>query len=114
MADADVRLVNLCPHALTIQLQDRQIVLPAEKESARVATQRVPADAVAGVPVSRVLNLETTGLPAPVQGTFYVVSMVVYQANPARADLLCPDTSPEGAVRDEKGQIVAVRGFATY
>jgi hypothetical protein len=53
-------------------------------------------------------------LPAPEKDTYLLVSMMVAQANPHRNDLLVPDTSPSGAIRDDKGRIIAVRGFQTF
>jgi hypothetical protein len=50
-----------------------------------------------------------TGLPAHVPGTWLLVSAMVGAAAVDRFDLLVPGTGPgDGAVRDEKGQIVAV------
>jgi len=56
---------------------------------------------------------EIEGLPDPQPGVVYIVSMVVRQAAQAqgRTDVVSPDTSPQGAIRDEQGRIIAVRGF---
>jgi len=37
----------------------------------------------------------------------------VLHAEFARKDLLAPDTSPTGTVRDEEGKIIGFRGFIT-
>lgn len=50
------------------------------------------------------------GLGDPKPGRVYIVSLVVFGATD-REDVICPDTGPESAVRDEKGRIIAVRRF---
>jgi len=46
--------------------------------------------------------------------TLYIVSTLVAQACKGRKDVVAPDTSPESVVRDESGQIVAVRRFQVF
>ena len=52
---------------------------------------------------------EVTGLPAPQEGIYYLVSSIVADAlrGSGRTDILVPDSGPD-AVR-ENGQILAVR-----
>ena len=49
-------------------------------------------------------------LPAEIEGTYYIVSLIVKQAFPARKDLLVPDTGAT-AVRGSDGQIRYVTRF---
>ena len=44
----------------------------------------------------------------------YIVSTLVAQAIDGRKDIVAPDTSPESAVRDEQGRIVAVKRFQRW
>jgi|GEM_PF-5626123 len=53
---------------------------------------------------------EVVGLPEPEPNTWYIVSLVVFQ-NSDRTDLICPDSGPDSEIRDENGQIVAVKRF---
>lgn len=49
------------------------------------------------------------GLPEPVEGVAYIVSGMVASRVYKRPDVFSPGTGPnDGAIRDEKGQIVAV------
>ena len=48
------------------------------------------------------------GLPVPAEGTMYVVSLLVRQAAPDRADL----ASPGELVRDNAGQPTGCKGLA--
>lgn len=54
---------------------------------------------------------QVTGLPDQEFGTMYIVSSMVASAlKNKREDLIVPDTGAS-AIRDEKGNIVAVQGF---
>lgn len=126
-----MQFVNLTPHAITIHgtrresvlcpntgeliLDDLEVVQTLPSAGlARVATARTLEAPVGDVSFScRVIRQvfgEVTGLPDPVPGTAYIVSVVVLAAlGGARPDVFAPDTGPD-AVR-ENGQVVAVRGL---
>jgi hypothetical protein len=107
--------INLMPHPATLRPASGDDVIVAPSGIiARVASTPggVIGDA-AGIPVYGAPTYgEVTGLPEPVEGTVYIVSGLVAAAVKAaggRADVVSPGTGPQdGAVRDEKGQIVAV------
>ena len=66
---------------------------------------------VNGIPLIRQEYSEIDGLPDPVPGTMYIVSLIVLNAlRPgARYDVCAPATGPnDGAIRDERGQVIAV------
>ena len=47
-----------------------------------------------------------------VKGVIYIVALLVAQVLAGtRTDIICPDTGPDSAVRDEKGMIAGVRRF---
>jgi hypothetical protein len=103
-----MRFINCTPHALTIEglgtIEPSGIV-------PRVATNRQPATEVGGVRLVRTVKGAAEGLPASVDGVVLIVSGMVLDAlGNTRPDVVAPDTGPD-AVRDEKGHIVAVRGF---
>ena len=52
-------------------------------------------------------------LPQPEPGIIYIVSVIVLFAahKIGRTDCISPDTSPESAIRDEKGVIIGVKRF---
>ena len=66
---------------------------------------------VCGIPVVKKKYSKFSGLPPETSGVFYIVSVIVLNLLPKRSDLLCPDTGPESAVRDDKGRIIGVMRF---
>ena len=110
-----MKIINLTPHTVNICDAIGNIVKSYPSEgNARVNTifrELLPID---GVPAKSVSYSETVGLPPGEDGVFYLVSMVVAQANPGRADLFSPNTAPGEVVRDDAGQIVGVKSFARY
>ena len=109
-----MKIINLTPHEITVRLETgEEITFPASGEVARVKTVSEDAGEVAGVPVVTQSYDEIQGLPEPEEGTLYLVSLVVRQAarEQGRTDIISPDTSPQGAIRDEQGRITAVRRF---
>jgi len=106
-----MRLINLTPHPLTLALGGERLTLPPSGAVARVSTTEVDAGTLAtpagAIPVvTRALGA-VTDLPAPVEGTAYVVSSMVLAGVSGRADVYAPDTGPT-ALRDEQGRVVAV------
>jgi hypothetical protein len=108
---ANVSFVNLTPHAIVIRLVDgTDLTFPPSGKVARVdeAPNFVNGE-IGGIPIiSRTVFGEVIDLPEPVEGIGYIVSGlvagVVY-----RADVFAPATGPkDGAIRNDKGQIVAV------
>ena len=105
-------IVNLTPHELTIyghSLATKRI--PASGTVARVSTvQEVEPFTVDGENLVRTTFGEVEGLPAPVAGTWYVVSAMVLSRVTDRPDVVAPDTGPT-AERDASGKILGVRRF---
>ena len=105
--------VNCTPHPITIQgLGD----LPPSGILPRVSKDCSYDLEINGVRVRQKFYGAVTGLPNPVDGlTFIVSGMVrdaisVLPAHMRRPDVCAPDTGPD-AIRNDKGQIVAVRGL---
>ena len=110
-----MKIINLTPHTVNICDEAGTIIksYPCEGD-ARVKTECSDLLAIDHVPVKWVRYAETEGLPPRAEGIFYIVSMVVAQANPGRADLFCPNTAPGEVVRDVNGHITGVKSFARY
>lgn len=108
-----MRIINLTPHAIGLAVGDEVVTIPASGTVARVSVTVSPAGEIetdyGRVPLVRLTYGDPVGLPEPEDGVVYVVSKVVADALPDRHDLVYPDTSPESAIRNEAGQIVAVR-----
>lgn len=108
-----MRIINLTPHQVTVRTESGDRVFEPSGQVARVTVSSVQIDEIDGIPIFSQTFGEIEGLPEPQEGTIYIVSLVVRQAAQAqgRTDVVSPDTSPQGAIRNEQGQIVAVRGF---
>jgi hypothetical protein len=104
-------LVNLTPLVISIHHDNGVLTLPSEGD-ARVNEVRRPdgylfVNADEQIPVTSVSYGEVTGLPDPVDGTVYVVSLLVRAALPGRKDL----ASPGPLVRDATGVITGCKGL---
>jgi hypothetical protein len=105
-----MRIVNLTPHTINIQLPSGDPVEIPCAGLARVSSQ-------AGSPLSDINGIprygapvwgQVDGLPDPVLGTIYVVSALVAARSP-RGDVYSPGTGPsDGVIRNDQGQIVAI------
>jgi len=103
----------LTPHEITIFDEKGQVKLkiPPSGRVARVKSRQVKVGEVNGIPVYKTEFTDIENLPDPQPNTIYIVSLLVLQACPHRRDLVAPDTSPQGAVRDPEGRIIGTRGF---
>jgi hypothetical protein len=107
-----MKFVNLTPHIVTIfDINADKISLPSEGV-ARVATHDEEFEPVGSIPVvSAPIMGPVEGLPAPVDGVGYIVSLMVLQHPDVsgRRDVFAPATGPKHhAVRDEQGRIAGV------
>lgn len=105
-----MKLVNLTPHVIVITDGAMSTVIPSSGV-ARVASQ--PGDLQLILPKGYLYSAPTwgqiEGLPAPEEGTMYIVSALVASRAVGRPDVCSPGTGPsDGAIRDDKGQIKAV------
>ena len=132
-----MKIVNLTPHAITIEVSgngcnygEKRSIVFASSGVARVNMKDEPASDCFGMLASDEPNewpdggcfnvidrifTDIVGLPEPADLTLYVVSMPVAQraAQLGRKDVYAPDTGAL-AIRDDKGQVVAVRGLVRY
>jgi hypothetical protein len=108
-----MNLVNLTPHNINLRTAEgAEIVIPASGTVARVATTPGTLTSIEGCPVpvaTPTVFGAVEGLPAPTEGTLFIVSALVAGRCAGRPDVVSPGTGPnDGAVRNEKGHIVAV------
>lgn len=105
-------LINLTPHPIVLRSPNGEdTTIQPSGTVARVSATSGALQDVQGLPVP-VAQPDTfgavQGLPEPTGGTFYIVSAMV-GAHVKRADVLMPGTGPsDGALRNEKGHIIAV------
>ena len=108
-AARQVRFVNLTPHSVTILREGREPLTIPSSGVVRVGTTSLRVYTVESIPCVRQEYSEIDRLPDPVPGTMYIVSLIALQAIEGRSDVCAPATGPnDGAVRDDRGQIVAV------
>lgn len=102
------KFVNLTPHEVVV-VDGIEYRFPASGTVARVTEITEEAPRIGGFRVVRKTYGEVTDLPEPAPDTVYIVSALVREAA-KRSDLVSPDSGKD-AIRNEKGQIIAVRGF---
>jgi len=99
-------MLNLTPHAITIRSANGDVTIPPFGTVARVEMEEVDTGATYYcAPVIQRRAVSVTGLPE--DDTPCIVSAMVLAAVPGRPATYAPDTGPT-AIRDDKGQIVAV------
>ena len=108
-----MEIINLTPHPIIIVGGNGKalITFPSEGE-VRISQKTVRGGSLlhqkAVIPLTQTQFGEVQGLPAPKEGTNYIVSSLVCQACPDRQDLLIPNES----VRDEQGRIVGCKSLS--
>lgn len=98
-------MLNLTPHPITLRGAQGDITLPPSGTVARVATVESVIGEVAGLPVVSRAWGAVSGLPE--DGTPCIVSALVAGAVPGRRGVYAPDSGAT-AIRDERGQVIAV------
>jgi len=100
-------IINLTPHTINIHgASGGPITIAASGNVARVATTSTPVAAIDGIPVVVTSAGNVTGIPAPVTGTWFLVSGMVLEAS-GRADLCAPGS----LVRNDVGQPIGCNGL---
>ncbi len=105
-------IVNLTPHAITLQVGDVTTTFQPSGTVARVTQTTQPNGlTVAGGQVHTSIFGDVLDIPPPQKNTYYVVSGLVLGAlNGSRPDVIAPKTD-NTAIRNDKGHIVAVTGW---
>jgi hypothetical protein len=107
-----VILANCTPHDVHLRTDTGKIVTlsrpnrPARCEETRTLVDHFVTDRGL-VPLNQTGYGAVVDLPAPVSGTFLIVSKITYDACPARNDLVCVDE----LLRDSEGRIIAARSL---
>ncbi len=106
-----MKIINLTPHDIVVRTSEGDTIFPKSGEVARVSTSAKEEGWINGITVVSTSFGEIEGLPARADGMIYIVSAMVLSALAGkRSDVLAPDTGAT-AIRNEKGQIVAVTRF---
>lgn len=111
-----MNIINLTQHTINVILEGKAIAYPSQG-LARVKTEEKEVGKINGIPIVKTAYTTVEGLPVQQENTVYLVSTLVLQALKAngieRPDCLAPNTGVSGAIRDDQGRIVAVKGFQT-
>lgn len=100
-------MINLTPHAITIRLPDgTDRTLPPSGTVARVVTFETSGLSLNGIPTVYRKTGNVEGLTLPLTQPVLVSTMVLAEL-PGADQVYAPDSGPT-AIRDERGQIVAV------
>lgn len=104
-----MNLINLTPHEINIYDNDKTTLLRSIPSSgiARVSVARHQSTTINGIPVFVSRYSNTTGLPPVNNDDFFIVSLVVKNANNHRTDLL----SPGELLRNDQGQPIGCVGL---
>lgn len=111
-------MLNLTPHAIVFQAEDgTAVTLQPSGVIARVSTDTVQAGFVPGTdfPVIKTIYGAVEGVPELPCEPFLVSGLVLGRLDPQYSGVaFAPATGPaDGAVRNDKGHIVAVTKFVT-
>ena len=103
----------MTPHAISLLDKENRVVAVLQSEGiARAASTRLQTGSIrigdAEVPVNQTSFGDVTGLPEPMEGHAYVVSVLTAQAVAGREDVFITDD----AVRDDAGRIIGCRALA--
>ena len=107
------RVINLTPHECSIHIGDTIRRIPPSGNVVRLNSHCQACGECDGIPVVICKEGEPKGLPEPQDGVVYVVSSMVAK-KVKRLDVLCPDTSDEGVIRDGKGYIIGVKQLQLF
>jgi hypothetical protein len=98
-------MLNLTPHEIVIRTEAGEFRFPPSGTVARVQTIEMVVGTLESFPVIRREMGQAEGLPDP--SIPCLVSAMVLSAVPNRPNTFAPDSGPT-AIRNEKGQIIAV------
>lgn len=106
-------LINLTPHTINFVNAEGEPLMAIEPSGqlARVTAHTITTGSVSvgdvTLQVTGTTYGDVEGLPAPEEGTIYIVSSLVASRVPDRTDVFIPNES----VRDDKGRIVGCKSL---
>ena len=114
-------VINLTAHSVRFCIVEgkgkRIIEIPPSGKIARLRISSTPLGEVphegSNMPVVLSGNNGVINVPEPKEGTIYIVSSVVAKAL-LREDVLSPDTTDDGVLRDGQGNVYAVKRLQCF
>jgi hypothetical protein len=107
------KVVNLTSHEVRVCVGEKVISVPPSGKVARLKTNSKPCGTVHGMPVSISGDDGVHNNPDRIEGVVYIASSVVAKAL-KRDDVLSPDTTDEGVLRDGNGEVFAVKRLQRF
>ena len=113
----DIDFINFTPHSINIDSPSGRVEIPPSGKTIRVTTTDDLVGEIIGVEVVKTSIVGVEGLEGVLPGAKIIVSSMVLDTLaklgiPEGITAYAPDTGST-AVRDERGQIVAVRRLRT-
>ena len=105
----DLNIVNCTPHPISIMVGEEKTTFQPSGIIPRVGVGIEVTESIGEFPCIIEVQGEVEGLPEPKEGTFYIVSGMVFSTT-NRMDVIAPDTG-KSAIRNDKGFIEAVVSF---
>lgn len=69
------KILNYTPHVVTIYRGERVLHSYPSLGCARVVTKEEKSASIFGIPIKQITDRDVEGLPAPEEGTIYIVSL---------------------------------------
>ena len=111
------RVVNLTPHPVRVFVGKDIIEVPPSGKVARLRVSSSHHGTLPykgqGMPVTLSGDDGVINLPDVIEGTVYIASSVVAKSL-KREDVLSPDTTDEGVLRDGSGNVFAVKRLQCF
>lgn len=106
-------ILNLTPHEVRVCVNEDIITIPPSGKVSRLRIKTKHCGTVKGMPVSYSGEDGVINVPEPTEGVVYIASSVVAKSL-RREDVLSPDTTDEGVLRDGKGNVFAVKRLQCF
>jgi hypothetical protein len=107
------KVVNLTPHNVRVCVGKDIITIPPSGKVARLSMKSKPHGTLHGMPVSLSGDGGVINNPEVIEGVVYIASSVVAKSL-KRDDVLSPDTTDEGVLRDGEGNVFAVKRLQCF
>lgn len=107
------KVVNLTPHEVRVYVGSSVIKVPPSGKVARLKTTTKPHGTVHEMPVVLSGDDGVSNVPEPQDGVIFIASSVVAKSL-KRDDVLSPDTTDEGVLRDGVGKVFAVKRLQCF
>ena len=108
-------IINLTPHEIVMVGNNNEIIVRYPSQGiARAVAMAKPVGEVNGIPLVEMSYGRPEGLPEPVEGTCYLVSMITAAAAAEYSRSVDDLLITADLVRDDHGNVVGCRKFARY